>query len=247
MPTLYGEHKTEKEIRLHVLNYAEAVKSFKHDRYHAIMSLIPSGGAYVLDYGCGWGHFAVAIRDKGNRVEAIDLSKNEIDICNLVWGRQLDINFSCNSITAFPDESFDLVLSNQVIEHVHNVGNYLYGINRGLKTGGQLIISLPNIMNPRYFLALLKGNMQERLKQHSEQMLTQYDKSHDHINSWDPYHLTTLMASAGFALERYIPTEGIPLRRDLYLHLSNGRLSNLSYTMTFIFSKVKSVVLGQND
>lgn len=251
MPILYGEQKTEEEIRTHVLNYAKGVKSCKHDRFHTIMSLIPSGGASVLDYGCGWGHFAVAIRDKGNSVAAIDLSQNEIDICNLVWRQQADINFSCISIGEFPEGAFDYVLSNQVLEHVHNVGNYLAGINRVLKTGGKLVISLPNIMNPRYFLALLNGNMQERLKQHSEQMLARYDKAHDHINAWDPYHLTTLMASSGFALERYIPTEGIPFPPRFpfksCLHLSNERLSNLSYTMTFSFSKVKTVVFGQND
>lgn len=251
MSTLYGENKTDSEIREHVLNYASSVQSEKHDRFHTIMSLIPHNGGRVLDYGCGWGHFAVAIRDKGNCVEAIDLSKNEIEICNLVWGQQIDINFSCVSVGEFPDGAFDYVLSNQVIEHVHNVGHYLCGINRVLKTTGKLIISLPNIMNPRHFVAMLRNNLEDRLKQRSEQLLTGYDKTHDHINAWDAYHFTALMASTGFRLERYIPTEGIPLPAQLPFrsnwHLSNRRLSNLSYTMTFCFSKVKNVVLRVED
>ena len=120
----------------------ERVKACETDRFHAIMSLIPSGGS-VLDYGCGWGHFSIAMRDKGNKVTAVDYSQNEIDICHLVWGKQDSIEYLNKPISDFHDNSFDCVLSNQVIEHVHNVGNYLSEINRVLKINGLLVISLP--------------------------------------------------------------------------------------------------------
>lgn len=251
MPTLYGENKTDAEIREHVLKYANSVQSEKHDRFHAIMSLIPRNCGRILDYGCGWGHFAVAIRDKGGQVEAIDLSQNQIDICNLVWGRQTNIKFGVTAIDKFPENVFDYVLSNQVIEHVHNVGNYLSGINRVLKSDGKLIISLPNIMNPRYFFAMLRSDMEARLIKHSSHVLEQYDKGSDHINAWEPQHFTTLMASMGFALERYIPTEGIafPMRKPFksYVYSANKRFSNLSYTMTFRFGKAKAKIVRPEE
>jgi 2-polyprenyl-3-methyl-5-hydroxy-6-metoxy-1,4-benzoquinol methylase len=248
---LYGEEKTKEEIRTFVLDYVERVKSAKHDRFHAIMSLIPLGKFTVLDYGCGWGHYAIAMRDKGNKVEAIDLSQNQIDICNVVWGRQENINFSAATINKFSDNSFDYVVSNQVLEHVHNVGNYLSGINRVLKSDGRLVISLPNVMNPRFFFAMLRRDLESKLIIHSGQMLKNYDKGNDHINAWDPQHFTTLMASMGFVLERYLPTEGIamPTRKPFgsYVHLKNKRIRNLSYTMTFLFRKVNNKIVQMNE
>jgi SAM-dependent methyltransferase len=251
MPFLYDKEKTHDEARCFVHDYVSQVKSFKHDRYHSILSLVPHAAGRVLDYGCGWGHFSIAIRDKANIVNAIDLSQNQIDICHSAWGNQRDIEFACSPITKFQNEYFDCVLSNQVIEHVHNVGNYLAEINRVLKPGGLLVISLPNVMNPRFFLPMFRGDMEGWLKRHNEKMLAGYDKGNDHINAWDPLHFTTLLSSMGFLLERYLPTEGIPLPMTRllggYLYLKNKRLSNLSYTMTFRFSKMKSVQVAGND
>lgn len=250
MPIMYGEEKSDQEVKNFVEEYVRLVMSNKHDRFYAIMSLVPTGKR-ILDYGCGWGHFSIAMRDKDNTVEAIDISQNEIDICNLVWGKQPNINYECKKIDEFVDSSFDCVLSNQVIEHVHNVGNYLSATNRVLKNGGQLIISLPNIMNPRFFLGLLHSDMEDRLKSQSENQLKKYAKTHDHINAWDPIHFVTLCASVGFLLDRYIPTEGIafPFRKPFkpYVYTRVKSIANLSYTMTFSFKKVKDVTINPND
>jgi len=251
MAILYGQEETDDEVRRFVNEYVSKVKAFRHDRYHSILSLIPENLGRVLDYGCGWGHFSIAIRDKNNVVNAIDLSENQIDICRIVWGAQRDIEFGCTRVAQFENEYFDCVLSNQVIEHVHNVGNYLAEINRVLKPGGSLVISLPNVMNPRFFLPMFRGDMEGWLKRHNERLLNSYDKGEDHINAWDPQHFTTLLSSMGFRLERYLPTEGIPfpMRRPFksYVYSRNKRISNLSYTMTFRFSKVKSVRINNDD
>lgn len=69
IPILYGEIKTDEDIRSHVLSYVKSIKESKHDRFHAIMSLIPSGGRAVLDFGCWWGQFVIAMRVSGNSVE----------------------------------------------------------------------------------------------------------------------------------------------------------------------------------
>lgn len=242
---IYGEEKKDSEVVKFVFSYVDSVKKTKNDRYHIILSLIPNGGKYILDYGCGWGHYSVAARNKGNIVKAIDISENEIDICELVWGKTKNLKFESRAINTFKDKSFDCVLSSQVIEHVHNVGNYLSEINRVLKKKGQLIIGLPNIVNPRYFLGLMKNNMEEKLKSLSERILNNYDKTHNHINGWDPTLFVTLCSSVGFLLEKYIPTEGVafPFRKPFkpYVYTSIKRFKNLSYTMVFSFKKVCDV------
>lgn len=252
VPFVYGEPRTDQEVVAFVRDYVDAVKRNPHDRYHGILSLVPDGSAHTLDYGCGWGHYAIAMRDKGNRVVAIDPSENEIEICRLVWGDQKDVVFQHDSIEAHKAASFDVVLSNQVVEHVYNVGNYMSQVNRVLVDGGRLVISTPNIMNPRFFLAQLHQDLEARLRRLGEGILAGADKTHDHVNAWDPIHFVTMCAAFGFSLERYLPTEGIamPFGWPLggpYIHHSATALGNLSYTMTFAFTKVHDVAADPHD
>ena len=251
LPKLYGISKTDEEISSFVLSYVASIERSQYDRFHTIMSLVPHSAGMVLDYGCGWGHYSIAIRDKKNVVEAIDLSQNQIDICNIVWGSQDNINFKASKIDQYPDEKFDFVVSNQVIEHVHNVGNYVAGVNRVLREGGKLLISLPNLMNPKFFFSMLRNDLESKLIAHSEKISDQYDKGNDHINSWDPMHFVTLMSSMGFILERYIPSEGIPMPFKFpfgsYYYAKNSRITNLSYTMTFLFKKIKKITIRPED
>ena len=251
MTTLNGKAKSPEEIRQFIDQYVSGIKASKHDRFHTIMDMIPEGAGDVLDYGCGWGHFSMAIRDKKNTVTAIDLSQNAIDICDIVWGEQAHLSFKCASTQNFSARTFDLVLSNQVIEHVHNVGNYLSEISRVIKDNGVLIISLPNVMNPRFFLPMLRRDMNSWLKNLSKRMLDEYDKESNHINAWDPHHFVTMLASVGFRLDSYVPTEGIPFPTvkpfKKYVYSSSKRFSNLSYTMTYQFTKVKEVKISNFD
>lgn len=249
MAKIYGEEKTDSEIKKFIYSYVRNIKGNKHDRYHAILSLVPDNGKYILDYGCGWGCYSVAIRDKGNTVKAIDISQNEINICKIAWGEQSNLRFERKTIDRFEEETFDCVLSSQVIEHVHNAGNYLSEINRVLKTRGKLIISLPNILNPRSFLGLLHNNMEERLKKHSEYILNRYDKTKEHINAWDPYHFVNLCSSIGFLMERYIPAEGIPFIKPVkpYIYINYNKLISFSYTMVFSFRKTCYVKINYYD
>ncbi len=248
---LYNEEKNENEIRMFVQKYVESIRGNREDRYNKTLSLIPNGKGYILDYGCGWGHYAVALREKGYNVLAIDLSENEIEICKLVWGNQEGISFEKRSIESIADKKFDYVLSSQVIEHVHNPGFYLSQINRVLKSKGKLIISLPNIINPRFIIPLLDKDLNSRLKEHSKLIFEKYNKTHDHIQAWDPFHFVALCASVGFLLECYIPMEGtpFPFRKTFkpYVYFKNKRLQNFCYTMAFRFSKVKDVYIGLNE
>ena len=120
-------------------------------RYHEIYNLIPTNSR-VLDYGCGFGLFTGWVAEKSELVDGIDLEKNEIEVATLINGNRENLTFSNSQITDLGSAYYDTVISNQVAEHVHNVGNYLAQINRVLKKNGRLIISIPNVSSPRYFL-----------------------------------------------------------------------------------------------
>lgn len=82
----------------------------------------------VLDAGCGDKFLKEPFERKGLLYQGID-----IDI--------IDFN---NDEFPFPDNSFDLVVSLAVIEHIKNTENFLSEINRILKKGGFVFLSTPN-------------------------------------------------------------------------------------------------------
>lgn len=247
---IYGKELSPKETKSFVLDYLDKINEDKRSRYHSIQALVPNDSKRVLDYGCGWGILAMKLAKEGHYVEGIDFSPNEIEICKTTWDERKNLQYSEKKITDFEPKSFDAIVSTQVIEHVHNVGNYVNGISNALVDGGHLIISLPNIVNPRFGIGLMRGNLSGKLLSVSQHMIKNYRKAHDHINGWDPVHFVQLMASMGYLLEEYVPLEGVPFPNKKpfipYWKRPFSPFKNLSYTMAFRFKKVAHTIMEQN-
>jgi len=90
----------------------------------------------ILDLGCGSGYVGSALA-KGNQVIFLDSSEEEIrDIKGLkLIGDALHLPFR--------DESFDLVLCADVLEHIKEDTKVLENIYNVLKKGGKAIIAVP--------------------------------------------------------------------------------------------------------
>ncbi len=103
-----------------------------------------SADAKILDYGCGKG----LIVEEGIRrgidfygVEAFSFGSG-VKLKDYLRQRGfLDdkIKEIIDGVIPFPDHYFDLVISNQVFEHVTNLDACLVEINRVLKPGGKLL------------------------------------------------------------------------------------------------------------
>lgn len=252
---LHGVDVSFEVIREYVLNYFKSDVDVRGGRYDFLLNQIPPRST-VLDYGCGWGCFSKQMADAGHAVLGIDLSADEINICRDVWSDSSENpTFKNASIDELSPNSFDVVVSCVVIEHTHNPGTYLHQINRVLKPGGLLLIALPNIMNPRFYLPLASPRYPEYLKRVSKRVLSGYDKSALHIQAWDPTHFTHLVSTVGFLLQQYMPLEGIPLPslpwvpRMLKSRWINRLFffSNYSYTMAFVFKKMRDSVIAPFD
>ena len=241
---ILGKEKTDQEILQIVKDFYHSVFNNKHSRYYQIRSLFPTGKE-VLDFGCGWGIVSHYLASNNKcKVDAIDLSPDNIEICKFVWGNNPNIRFSQNEIKDIPSEKYDFLISSQVIEHTHNPGSYLSECNRVLKNGGDLLIGLPNVMNLRFLFSTLFTNSR-KLQTLSENMLDRYDKTNDHIHAWDPLHFSMLLGSCGFVVSKYMALEGLALPKGKYWHAKPPFLKNLSYTMYFLAKKKKRVHIEQ--
>jgi SAM-dependent methyltransferase len=67
----------------------------------------------------------------------------------------------------FADESIDVVMSNQVLEHVKEIFWILHQVSRVLHVGGHMIIGVPNLASFHNRLLLLFGKQPTPLQNHS--------------------------------------------------------------------------------
>lgn len=114
--------------------------------------------ADVLDVGCGDGEFTMQFKQKiaCSKIIGIDGDKKRI-IMARKNGVDKVIAADLEKKWPFPNQSLDVVISNQVIEHIVNVDNFISEIYRLLRPGGYCVISTENLASWHNILALLLG------------------------------------------------------------------------------------------
>ncbi|QNL51420.1 class I SAM-dependent methyltransferase [Olivibacter sp. SDN3] len=85
----------------------------------------------LIDFGCGEKPYYDIINPLVDQYIGVDLSINPL----------ADHHIDLDSKTTLPDQSADIILSNQVLEHVDSPEGYLKEAWRLLKPGGTLILS----------------------------------------------------------------------------------------------------------
>lgn len=107
--------------------------------------LIESGR--VLVDGCGVGMYNAKLSAFSPRVHGLDI---EFDRVAQAVGANRDLPFLCSAGEHLPyaSESFDAVLSHEVIEHVQDDAAVAQEIVRVLRAGGRLVLFCPNRWYP---------------------------------------------------------------------------------------------------
>ena len=102
-------------------------------------------GRDVLDLGCNTGYGTVRISSVARRVVGADVSARAIDAArSRPDGDRVDWTVIDDDRLPFAADSFDLVTSFQVIEHVDDPLPWLREICRVLRPGGTAILTTPN-------------------------------------------------------------------------------------------------------
>src|SRR3989339_743164 len=113
--------------------------------------------AVILDAGCDDGSFTELLRTAtgSNQLFGIEVLEDRAQLAE-----QKGICVSKSDLTKrfdYPDNFFDVVHANQVIEHLYDIDNFVEEIARVLKPGGYCIISTENLASWHNIGALFMG------------------------------------------------------------------------------------------
>lgn len=161
----------------------------------------------ILDFGGGWSTFAQAAALFQYEAYLLETSeeKREFARCRGIH--------AIESLSATEDNFFDLVILNQVLEHVPEPRRLLSSILPKVKPGGGLYVAVPetNVREP----VLAKGSFEPL----------------EHINSFTPHSLGKLMRTVRLELTPFYSAHcGLSLNQVIHTVMKNAK--------TFFRSKV---------
>jgi ubiquinone/menaquinone biosynthesis C-methylase UbiE len=112
--------------------------------HEAIIHRVPSGAKGILDVGCGKAWVAAHFCPRGHFVCSLDISTTNTQraLQTYPFPDHVAVVGDVYQLP-FQDDSFDALISAEVIEHVPEVQPYLAELIRVVKPGGRIIISTP--------------------------------------------------------------------------------------------------------
>lgn len=157
----------------------------------------------LLDIPAGEGALALRLGRLGYNVACCDLYPEIFRLDGIeIRSGNLD------SRLPYDDHSFDCVVCVEGLEHIENPSNAISEFSRLVKTGGGLIVSVPNIMNIEERLKWLISGYTSHFKPLSAENLAEVGRQYPgmeeialHVNPISYSELRFLLEKYGFELE----------------------------------------------
>ena len=147
----------------------------------------PLAGKRVADVGCGAGLLTEPLCRLGGQVTGLDAAPENIEAARLhAEGQGLEIDYRVGG-TEMLEDSFDLITSLEVIEHVADAEAFVGGLASALAPGGLLIVSTPNRTAMSRLLMIVLGEGTGRIPK----------GTHDWQKFLTPEELCALIERAG--------------------------------------------------
>lgn len=148
----------------------------------------------VLDIGCGTGHTARLLAERGCSVVGVELDEAAAVMaaawCEKVVVCDLDVTDLRDKLDG---DTFDTIVAADVLEHLRDPVAVLRTLAPLLRPGGRVLVSVPNVAHGSVRLALMTG----RFDYNDIGIL---DRTH--LRFFTVHSVQELFAAAGYAVER---------------------------------------------
>ncbi len=98
----------------------------------------------VLEIGCGWGRGLELLTQAANHYTGIDKNEDLINSLQREYPQSTFIAANIPPLSSFADNTFDFIVTFQVIEHIENDDLFVKEAYRVLKPGGKLLLTTVN-------------------------------------------------------------------------------------------------------
>ena len=184
-------------------------------------------GVEFLDAGCGTGLFSAGAAARGAAVTSLDVGE----------GLLSKVAEKCDSVRVvgdvqhlpFDDQSFDIVLSTEVIEHLRSPATGVQELARVLRPGGTLVLSTPN--HAWHWLVTMANVLRLRPYEGLENWA-----SWDELRGWVRQSGVAIEQMLGFNALPFVHPVTYPLI-DRLDRLGGGRLGHRMINMMIVGSK----------
>jgi len=127
-------HSSAERVKPSIFQYDYLVLNELSADVRRLIAATPPGATRALDLGAGESPYRQVLEAKGLEVKTLDVSSDT----------GADYQGTVES-TGLPDESFDVVLCTQVLEHCDDPFRGIREIRRILRPGGHSILSVPHV------------------------------------------------------------------------------------------------------
>jgi len=171
------------------------LKALRQENFRDIVALARRlarpGASSLLDVGCAHGWFLETARE---RFEVLGIEPDAV-VGGRTAMRGLPVRQGYFPDALQPGEAFDVIVFNDVIEHIPDIRAALDACHARLKEGGLLILNLPN--SAGFFYRLSKAFARMGWRSPFER-LWQKDLPSPHVHYFRPANLERLVGKHGF-------------------------------------------------
>lgn len=204
-----------------------------------MLGYVPDHAATLLDVGCGEGWFAkVAAEQKDLEAWGVDFNEQSIDVASGILHKALcgDIN---QLLTDIPDNYFDCIVFNDLLEHIMDPYKLLVDIKKKLSPEGVIVASIPNL---RYFRVLGQLLLKKDFKYAKKGVLDE-----THMRFFTQKSINRMFEEAGYHVQTLDPLNKSSSFKPLLAQLFTLGIagSDIAYTQFAVVAGMnKSIASG---